>query len=253
MSSSSHRGRDGVDAVDDDARDVDARDENIVGEASRNFDEGVDARDATTTASTTCAKTREEIIASTSARAARRRRRRRARGRGSTDSLGHRWLEPGTRSDAPASSRETSSNKTEADDARAMRDAMWAMTLEDEETVGFEFEARLEELWTAHWDAWARGEGGASSAASAAMDAFTKIVGGTSSSAIETGVRLVDASDVAEMERVDERACPVCLERFVGDARLARLRACEHTFCIDCIAPWLQRHSTCPMCRADVR
>lgn len=251
MSSCSSRVRDGVDPVDADAHDVIARDENIAGEASRSFDEGVDARDATTTASSTRAKTREKIVESTSPRAARRRRRRRARGRGSTDSLGHCWLEPGgTQRDA----LESSSNKTEAENARAMRDAMWAMTLEDEETVGFEFEARLEELWTAYWDALARGEGDASSSASReAMDAFTKIAGGTSSSAIETGVRLVDASDVAEMERVDERACPVCLERFARDARLVQLRACEHTFCIDCIAPWLQRHSTCPTCRADVR
>lgn len=252
MPSFSRRVRDGSVAVDADAVDADARDENIICEASRSFDEGAEARDATTNASTTLLKTREEIIASTSARAARRRRRRRARGRGSTESLGRWWLEAGTQRGAPESP-ESSSNKTEAENARAMRDAVWAMTLEDEETVGFEFEARLEELWTAYWDALARGEGDASSASREAMDAFTKIVGGTSSSAIETGVRLVDASDVAEMERVDERACPVCLERFARDARLVRLRACKHTFCIDCIAPWLQRHSTCPTCRADVR
>ena len=67
-----------------------------------------------------------------------------------------------------ASARETPpSRKSEADSAREMRDEMremrdemWAMTLEDEETVGFEFEARLEELWTTYWDAFARGDGG---------------------------------------------------------------------------------------------
>lgn len=137
-----------------------------------------------------------------------------------------------------------------------MRDEMWAMTLEDEETVGFEFEARLEELWTTYWDVFARGDGGETSAsARAAMDAFTKIIGGTSSSALESGVEFVDATDGIESAEtgVAER-CPVCLERVGWECtRAVRLRACEHVFCVDCIAPWLQRHSTCPTCRANVR
>tara|TARA_B100001758_G_C18054449_1_gene424907 strand:+ start:46 stop:555 length:510 start_codon:yes stop_codon:yes gene_type:complete len=163
-----------------------------------------------------------------------------------------------------ASARETPpSRKTEADSAREMRDEiremrdeMWAMTLEDEETVGFEFEARLEELWTTYWDVFARGDGGETSAsARAAMDAFTKIIGGTSSSALESGVEFVDATDGIESAEtgVAER-CPVCLERVGWECtRAVRLRACEHVFCVDCIAPWLQRHSTCPTCRANVR
>ena len=163
-----------------------------------------------------------------------------------------------------SSARETPpSRKTEADSAREMRDEiremrdeMWAMTLEDEETVGFEFEARLEELWTTYWDVFARGDGGETSAsARAAMDAFTKIIGGTSSSALESGVEFVDATDGIESAEtgVAER-CPVCLERVGWECtRAVRLRACEHVFCVDCIAPWLQRHSTCPTCRANVR
>lgn len=257
------RARDGAVDVDDDARLARARDENIVREASRGFHDDVPRRreggDATI-ASTATARTREEIFSQAPARAVRRRRRRRARGRGSTDGSRRLVLE-GARD---ASARETPpSRKTEADSAREMRDEMremrdemWAMTLEDEETVGFEFEARLEELWTTYWDAFARGDGGETSAsARAAMDAFTKIIGGTSSSALESGVEFMDATDGIESAEtgVAER-CPVCLERVGWECtRAVRLRACEHVFCVDCIAPWLQRHSTCPTCRANVR
>ena len=68
---------------------------------------------------------------------------------------------PPARETPPSRKTEADSAREMRDEMREMRDEMWAMTLEDEETVGFEFEARLEELWTAILGpAFARGDGG---------------------------------------------------------------------------------------------
>ncbi|MEN2497891.1 MAG: hypothetical protein MHMPM18_002222 [Marteilia pararefringens] len=42
--------------------------------------------------------------------------------------------------------------------------------------------------------------------------------------------------------------CPVCLEAFADDERI-RILACRHTFHSDCIITWLERNTSCPMCR----
>lgn len=68
------------------------------------------------------------------------------------------------------------------------------------------------------------------------------------------------------LERVDvsllpaNADCPICTNRF-ADAQypLVVKLPChvkgrrEHVFDMDCIAPWLKMHSSCPLCRFDVR
>ncbi|KAJ1485370.1 hypothetical protein T484DRAFT_2433120 [Baffinella frigidus] len=60
----------------------------------------------------------------------------------------------------------------------------------------------------------------------------------------EEGRRLASGGEAGE-----EVACTICHDGFARPVRLS----CGHTFCEDCVAEWLQREQTCPLCRAVVR
>ena len=79
--------------------------------------------------------------------------------------------------------------------------------------------------------------------------------------------RLATASELRQLE--DQRGqdgelegCSVCAEPFstrdLGtghdptDRRRAVALACGHIFCEGCVAEWLRRESTCPLCRAEI-
>lgn len=53
-----------------------------------------------------------------------------------------------------------------------------------------------------------------------------------------TGEQLVSAGE----------ACPICHDDYSTPVRLG----CSHIFCELCIAAWLDREHTCPLCRAKV-
>ncbi|KAK0585719.1 hypothetical protein LWI29_032975 [Acer saccharum] len=46
--------------------------------------------------------------------------------------------------------------------------------------------------------------------------------------------------------------CPVCLSVFSDGEDIKQLSACKHSFHANCIDQWLNSHSNCPICRADV-
>ncbi|KAL2942155.1 RING-H2 finger protein ATL11 [Bienertia sinuspersici] len=46
--------------------------------------------------------------------------------------------------------------------------------------------------------------------------------------------------------------CVVCLGAFEDNDMLRLLPKCSHVFHQDCIDKWLQSHSTCPLCRANL-
>jgi E3 ubiquitin-protein ligase RNF38/44 len=46
-------------------------------------------------------------------------------------------------------------------------------------------------------------------------------------------------------------ACPVCLGAFQPGETVRLLPVCLHLYHVNCIDPWLDAHSTCPMCRSD--
>ncbi|MBA0693813.1 hypothetical protein Goari_004160 [Gossypium aridum] len=46
--------------------------------------------------------------------------------------------------------------------------------------------------------------------------------------------------------------CAVCLSKFEDIEILRLLPQCKHGFHIDCIDQWLERHSSCPLCRQKV-
>lgn len=43
-------------------------------------------------------------------------------------------------------------------------------------------------------------------------------------------------------------ACPICFEAFNNASKLQ----CNHVFCEECIATWLDKESTCPVCRTQI-
>ena len=51
--------------------------------------------------------------------------------------------------------------------------------------------------------------------------------------------------------------CPICLENVsvilstAASTGVRRLRACQHTFCDDCISKWLEQSKLCPVCKKD--
>jgi hypothetical protein len=46
-------------------------------------------------------------------------------------------------------------------------------------------------------------------------------------------------------------ACPVCLGAFRLGETVRLLPMCLHLYHVECIDPWLDAHSTCPICRSD--
>ncbi|KAL2545142.1 E3 ubiquitin-protein ligase [Forsythia ovata] len=49
-----------------------------------------------------------------------------------------------------------------------------------------------------------------------------------------------------------ELDCIVCLSRVSWGEKYKILPTCKHGFHVNCIDAWLQRHSTCPLCRCPV-
>jgi len=47
-------------------------------------------------------------------------------------------------------------------------------------------------------------------------------------------------------------SCHVCLLDFENNELLKRLPKCGHEFHVDCLKPWLEKHTTCPVCRESV-
>lgn len=49
-------------------------------------------------------------------------------------------------------------------------------------------------------------------------------------------------------------SCSICATPYLDDAYpLVISLKCHHQFDLECITPWLKLHTSCPMCRADVR
>ncbi|XP_040377184.1 E3 ubiquitin-protein ligase ATL6-like [Oryza brachyantha] len=64
---------------------------------------------------------------------------------------------------------------------------------------------------------------------------------------------LVSYRDVKQHRTGDDALeCAVCLLEFDDDDALRLLPACPHAFHPECIGLWLEKHVTCPLCRANV-
>eukprot|EP00929_Paragymnodinium_shiwhaense_P011232 TRINITY_DN11673_c0_g1_i1.p1 TRINITY_DN11673_c0_g1~~TRINITY_DN11673_c0_g1_i1.p1 ORF type:complete len:683 (-),score=15.53 TRINITY_DN11673_c0_g1_i1:296-2344(-) len=131
-------------------------------------------------------------------------------------------------------------------------------------------QGRRTDIIASYADEWRRPstEGRSSSRRAAARAASRQV---SSTPALDTG--LVSTEDASGEKRVArgfaakeldailprlacrlarDTECAIC---FATDGKLRKpLRLpCEHVFCSECVAPWLQRCALCPMCRQDVR
>ncbi|KAK6942944.1 Zinc finger, RING-type [Dillenia turbinata] len=50
-----------------------------------------------------------------------------------------------------------------------------------------------------------------------------------------------------------EGTCSICLSEFIEEEEIRVLPECSHPFHVPCIDVWLYSHSSCPLCRADIR
>mmetsp|Transcript_3230 Transcript_3230/g.5004 ORF Transcript_3230/g.5004 Transcript_3230/m.5004 type:complete len:228 (+) Transcript_3230:117-800(+) len=50
----------------------------------------------------------------------------------------------------------------------------------------------------------------------------------------------------------DSESCSICLETFQANDIMASL-PCWHTYHLNCLAPWLKSHETCPNCKTDLK
>jgi len=58
---------------------------------------------------------------------------------------------------------------------------------------------------------------------------------------------LLEASELVVLQHVSE--CSVCLEPLTGGRKIS----CGHVFHVDCIEPWFRIHTTCPLCRKELK
>ncbi|KAM3353403.1 hypothetical protein ACQJBY_024517 [Aegilops geniculata] len=80
----------------------------------------------------------------------------------------------------------------------------------------------------------------------------TGCTGGMSSALINKipAIRFSAATDSAQ--ETDKTCCSVCLQDFGSRQFVRALPQCQHIFHVRCIDDWLQRNSTCPLCRGGV-
>ena len=49
-----------------------------------------------------------------------------------------------------------------------------------------------------------------------------------------------------------DKECYICLQTFKKNKKIRRL-PCMHMFCETCLKPWLQKNSTCPICKFELK
>ncbi|XP_014277030.1 E3 ubiquitin-protein ligase RNF181 [Halyomorpha halys] len=65
-----------------------------------------------------------------------------------------------------------------------------------------------------------------------------------------TSRKIIETLPNSVINRRDAQ-CPVCLKQFDQEEE-AKLLPCKHEFHSPCIIPWLEKTSTCPLCRHEL-
>jgi len=65
----------------------------------------------------------------------------------------------------------------------------------------------------------------------------------------QLNTRVLTKEDVSTL---GDHQCAVCQDNYLENEEVACL-PCGHTYHKDCVVPWLTRHCTCPVCRAEVK
>lgn len=67
-----------------------------------------------------------------------------------------------------------------------------------------------------------------------------------------SGQERLPAAAVADENSDTEQYCAICLNDICRGDSYRKLSECGHSFHCKCIDAWLQSHSTCPLCRAQL-
>ncbi|KAH6793813.1 hypothetical protein C2S52_004290 [Perilla frutescens var. hirtella] len=67
-----------------------------------------------------------------------------------------------------------------------------------------------------------------------------------------SGQERLPAAAVLDENSESEQYCAICLNDICGGDSYRKLPECRHSFHSKCIDVWLQSHSTCPLCRAQL-
>ena len=84
------------------------------------------------------------------------------------------------------------------------------------------------------------------------IDDFNDVPIFPSNQQIENAVEIVRYGDM-ENNTTEQTVCPIDLTAFNEDDRIARIRHCGHCFKESNLRTWFASHSTCPICRYDIR
>jgi hypothetical protein len=66
-----------------------------------------------------------------------------------------------------------------------------------------------------------------------------------------TASDFIENLDKEEVKGGGPGECPICLKQFEEGETSSRL-PCRHSFHLSCLLPWLQKTSSCPLCRAEL-
>ena len=61
-----------------------------------------------------------------------------------------------------------------------------------------------------------------------------------------------DGDGLSGLPRLHNTECCICLEPFQPNSQV-KILPCAHGFHDECIAPWMQSHDLCPVCRTSIR
>ncbi|CAN1161367.1 E3 ubiquitin-protein ligase ATL6 [Linum perenne] len=75
---------------------------------------------------------------------------------------------------------------------------------------------------------------------------------GLDSAVIETFPTMIYSAVKGMKIGKDDLECAVCLNEFEDDETLRLIPKCDHVFHPECIDAWLESHTTCPVCRANL-
>ena len=59
--------------------------------------------------------------------------------------------------------------------------------------------------------------------------------------------------DIYENIDIQYDKCSICREDFEGRDIVRKINSCGHVFHMNCLDTWLESHTSCPICRVDLR
>ena len=69
-----------------------------------------------------------------------------------------------------------------------------------------------------------------------------------------TEEEIINAIEIVEYsESINGQNCPITMENFNENSRITKITLCGHIFNENALRRWFRNHTTCPICRIDIR